>query len=150
MDYSFTVHTLAWRDGEVLLREVREAVFMREQGVSAELEWDGLDESCVHVLAINKNGCAVASGRITPQGKIGRMAVLPEWRGKQVGSAVLEALLNVARSRKLVHVELAAQTQVTGFYERHGFKKVGEIFMDAGIPHIMMQRTISPANTAET
>lgn len=150
MDYLFTVHTLAWRDGEMLLREVREAVFMREQGVSAELEWDGLDEACRHVLAINKKGQAVACGRITAQGKIGRMAVLPEWRSKQVGSAVLGALLNVARSRELVRVELAAQTQVAGFYERHGFKKVGEIFMDAGMPHIMMQCTISPANTAET
>lgn len=143
MDYSFTLHTLVWRDGEMLLREVREAVFMREQGVSAELEWDGLDESCLHVLAINKNGCAVASGRITPQGKIGRMAVLPEWRGKQVGSAVLEELLNVARSRKLAHVELAAQTQVTGFYVRHGFVTVGEVFMDAGIPHIMMRLSVT-------
>lgn len=149
MNHSFTVHTLFWHDAETLLRKVREAVFICEQGVSAQLEWDGLDETCRHVLAINKKGQAIACGRITAQGKIGRMAVLPEWRGKQVGSAVLEALLSVARSRELVRVELAAQTQVAGFYERHGFKKVGEIFMDAGIPHILMQHSIFPENTVE-
>ena len=143
MDDSFTAHTLAWCDGETLLRQVREAVFMREQGVGAELECDGLDEACQHVLAINKKGQAIACGRITAQGKIGRMAVLPEWRGKQVGSAVLEALLSAVHGRELVHIELAAQTQVTGFYVRHGFVTVGEVFMDAGIPHIMMRLTVT-------
>lgn len=149
MDDSFTVHILSWRDGELLLREVREAVFMREQGVSAGLEWDGLDESCQHVLAINKNGGAIACGRITAQGKIGRMAVLPNWRGKKVGSAVLEALLEEARRKKLPNVVLDAQTQVAGFYQRFGFVEVGEIFMDANMPHIKMQLLISPTSTAK-
>jgi len=146
-DY-FTVHSPSWRDGEPLLREIREAVFMREQGVHAELEWDGLDASCQHVLAINKNGEAIACGRITAQGKIGRMAVLPNWRGKQVGSAVLEELLEAARRLELPSVELDAQTQVVGFYQRFGFVEVGEIFMDADMPHIKMQLLISPARTA--
>lgn len=142
MSDSFTVHTLAWRDGEILLRAVREAVFMREQGVSAELEWDGLDESCMHVLAINKTGLAIACARMTAQGTIGRMAVLQDWRGKGVGSAVLEALLNAAREQKISTVELAAQTQVEGFYQHYGFVAVGEIFMDANMPHIMMRLPI--------
>lgn len=139
----FSLHLVSWQDGEPLLRAVREAVFMREQSVSAELEWDGLDVDCRHVLALDAQGHAIGCGRITPHtnhepAHIGRLALLPEWRGKRVGSAILEALLNHARSQGNAVVELNAQTQAVAFYRRFGFVEEGEVFMDAGIAHIKM------------
>ena len=99
MSYPFTVHLLAWHNGEPLLRAIRSAVFICEQGVPEELEWDGLDEGCQHALALSGYGEAIGCGRITADGHIGRIAVLPAWRGKRVGSAILEALLDYAHSR---------------------------------------------------
>ena len=135
----FTVHILSWHDSEPLLRAVREEVFMREQGVSAELEWDGLDESCLHVLAVNAQGEAIGCGRITQDAHIGRMAVLREWRGRKIGTALLEALLDEARSQCYTEVELSAQVQALPFYHRFGFVEEGEVFMDADMPHCKMR-----------
>jgi predicted GNAT family N-acyltransferase len=139
----FTVHIVSWHDGEPLLRAVREAVFMREQGVSAELEWDGLDEGCRHALALSAKGEAIGCGRITQDAyvgyvHIGRMAVLKEWRGRKVGTALLQALLEDARSRSCLEVELGAQVQALTFYRRFGFVEEGEVFMDADMPHRKM------------
>lgn len=144
MSNPFTVHLVTWHDGEPLLRAIREAVFMREQGVTAELEWDGLDETCHHALALSSNGDAIGCGRITPDGHIGRMAVLPEWRGKKVGSAVLEALLDYARSQHHTQVEISGQVQALPFYQHFGFDAQGEVFMDAGIPHRKMTLLLLP------
>ena len=135
----FTMHIVSLHDGEPLLRAVREAVFMREQNVPAELEWDGLDESCRHVLALDGQGNAIGCGRITPDGHIGRLAVLPAWRGKKVGSTLLEGLLDYARSQGLAQVDLNAQVQALPFYRRAGFEEEGEEFMEAGIPHCRMR-----------
>jgi predicted GNAT family N-acyltransferase len=135
----FTVHIVSWHDGEPLLRAVREEVFMREQGVSAELEWDGLDESCHHALALSTQGEAIGCGRITQDAHIGRMAVLQGWRGRKVGAQLLEALLDDARSQSYVEVELGAQVQALPFYRRFGFVEEGEVFMDADMPHRMMR-----------
>ena len=135
----FTVHRVSWRDGEPLLRWVRETVFMREQGVSAELEWDGQDEDCLHALALSTKGDAIGCGRITQDAHIGRMAVLPAWRGRKVGTALLEALIEEARSQPCLEVELSAQVQALPFYRRFGFEEEGEVFMDANIPHRKMR-----------
>jgi predicted GNAT family N-acyltransferase len=135
----FTIHAVTWHDGEPLLRAVREAVFMREQGVSAELEWDGLDESSHHVLALSNTGQAIGCGRILPNAHIGRIAVMPEWRGKKVGTAILEGLLAYAASRHYPEVDIDAQVQALPFYERFGFVEEGEVFMDANIPHRKMR-----------
>jgi predicted GNAT family N-acyltransferase len=131
----FTIHPVTWHDGEPLLRQVREAVFMREQGVSAELEWDGLDENSHHVLALSNAGQAIGCGRILPNAHIGRIAVLKEWRCRKVGTAILEGLLAYAKSRHYPEVDLDAQVQALPFYRRFGFVEEGEVFMDAGIPH---------------
>lgn len=149
----FTLHLVSWSDGEPLLRKVREAVFMREQGVPAELEWDELDESSRHVLALNAQGVAIGCGRIVPPVKggpahIGRMALLPEWRGKGVGTAIMGHLLEYARSQRYARIELNAQMQAVEFYRRFGFVEVGETFMDAGIPHIRMQLQLVENQTA--
>lgn len=135
----FTIHPVTWHDAEPLLRSVREAVFMREQGVPAELEWDGLDESSHHVLALSSHGQAIGCGRILPNAHLGRLAVMPEWRGRKVGTALLEGLLAYAASKHYPEVDIDAQVQALLFYERFGFVAEGEEFMDAGIPHRKMR-----------
>ena len=138
MSNPFTVHLISWHDGEPLLRAIREKVFIQEQKVSAELEWDGLDDACHHALALSATGDAIGCGRITPDGHIGRVAVLPEWRGKRIGSAILEMLVDYARSQQYKHVELNAQVQAIPLYKNFGFEIEGEEFMEANIPHRKM------------
>ncbi|MDP2805635.1 MAG: GNAT family N-acetyltransferase [Gallionellaceae bacterium] len=132
---NFTIHPVTWHDAEPMLRAVREAVFIREQSVLVELEWDGLDETSHHVLALSSTGQAIGCGRILPNAHIGRIAVMPEWRGKKVGTAILEGLLAYASSRHYPEVDLDAQVQALPFYRNFGFIEEGEDFMDAGIPH---------------
>ena len=138
MSNTFTVHLITWHDGEPLLRAIREKVFMQEQGVSAELEWDGKDKACHHALALTQNGDAIGCGRITPDGHIGRVAVLSEWRMKHIGTAILELLVNYARTQNYSQVELNAQVQVIPVYQKFGFEVVGEEFMEANIPYRKM------------
>jgi predicted GNAT family N-acyltransferase len=148
MSYPFTVSLVSWHDGEPLLRAIREAVFLREQQVPVTLEWDGLDEDCRHALALSMKGDAIGCGRIIPPknkkspAHIGRLAVLPDWRGKRVGTALLEALLDYARSMKYPEVIVHAQVQAKSFYHRFGFEPEGEEFMDAGIPHVLMRLSL--------
>jgi predicted GNAT family N-acyltransferase len=138
MSNSFTVSLLCWHDGEPLLRSVREAVFIREQGVPAELEWDEFDEGCRHALALSLRGEAVGCGRILPNGHIGRIAVIQQWRKQKVGTTIMEALLDYARAHDYKQVDVDAQTQALPFYRSFGFVEQGEAFIDAGLPHIKM------------
>ena len=125
------------------LRRVRDEVFVAEQGVPAELERDAArDPSCVHVLARLEDGTPIGTGRLTPHRHIGRMAVRRAARGAGVGGAVLQALIAEAARRGLREVALNAQTHALAFYRRHGFEAVGEVFMEAGIPHRAMRRTV--------
>ena len=134
----FTVRIADWQDDAPALRVIREAVFILEQQVPVELEWDGLDAGCLHVLATDSAGNPVGTARLLPDGHIGRMAVLKEWRGRGVGSALLRLLLAEAKKRQLSRVVLNAQTYAAGFYAKFYFQAVGEEFMDAGIPHVKM------------
>lgn len=140
---NFTVSLVSWHDGEPLLRAIREAVFMREQGVPEALEWDGLDEGCRHALAISMQGDAIGCGRMLPDGHIGRIAVLPQWRKQKVGTALMEALLEEARTRGYKRVEVDAQTYATPFYHTFGFIEEGDEFLDAGMPHIRMHLSLA-------
>ena len=136
------VKLVDWVDAEPLIRPVRETVFIHEQAVPEELEWDGLDPQCAHVLAWNDQGDAIGTARMQPNGTIGRMAVLKDWRGLGAGRALLEALLDCAVRQELTRVTLSAQTHAIGFYERAGFHVVGELFTDAGIPHRKMVKEL--------
>jgi predicted GNAT family N-acyltransferase len=138
MSNPFTVHLISWHDGEPLLRAIRERVFIQEQGVPVELEWDGLDNGCHHALVLSSNGEAIGCGRITTDGHIGRVAVLPEWRRKRIGTAILEMLVDYARSQHYPQVELNAQVQAIPLYQQFGFEVKGETFLDANIPHRKM------------
>ena len=132
------VELVDWVKTEPTIRAIREAVFLAEQGVPEELEWDGLDPFCSHVLAWNDTGEAIGTARMQAEGKIGRMAVLRDWRGRGVGFAILQMLLDLASRKGLPRVTLAAQMHALGFYERAGFHAIGDRFMDAGIPHQLM------------
>lgn len=138
MSNPFTVSLVSWHDGQPLLKYIRESVFIIEQGVPAELEWDGLDDGARHALAISHQGDAIGCGRILPNGHIGRIAVLPQWRKQKVGTAVMEALLNYARIHGYKDVDVDAQTYAMPFYHGFEFVERGEVFMDAGLPHIKM------------
>ncbi len=140
----FTVHLVSWHDGEPLLRGIREAVFVREQGVPEALEWDGLDEGCRHALALSLSGEAIGCGRMLSNGHIGRIAVLPQWRKRKVGTAIMEALLSEARMRGYVQVDVDAQTYAIPFYHTFGFIEEGEEFLDAGLPHKKMKLRLEP------
>jgi predicted GNAT family N-acyltransferase len=146
MSNPFTVHLISWHDGEPLLCSIREKVFMQEQGVPAELEWDGLDGVCHHALALSAKGDAIGCGRITPDGHIGRVAVLPDWRRQRVGSAILEMLVDYARSQHYDHVELNSQLQAIPLYMNFGFEVEGEEFMDANMPHRKMTLQLKNRN----
>ncbi|KXS32634.1 MAG: GCN5-related N-acetyltransferase [Candidatus Gallionella acididurans] len=138
MSNPFTVSLVCWHDGEPLLKSIREAVFIREQGVPAELEWDEFDKSCRHALALSQRGEAIGCGRMFSNGHIGRIAVMQQWRKKKVGTAIVEALLDYARAHDYKEVDVDAQTQALPFYRGFGFAEQGEEFIDAGLPHIKM------------
>jgi predicted GNAT family N-acyltransferase len=127
-----------------LARTVREKVFIEEQKVPHELEWDEWDERCDHAVACDTRGRAIGTARLAPGGKLGRMAVLREWRGLGVGAALLDVLLVRARERSLTRVMLHAQTHAAGFYRRFGFSEQGGEFSEAGIPHLEMSLELSP------
>jgi predicted GNAT family N-acyltransferase len=136
------VRAASWKNDSEAVRAIRERVFICEQGVPAELEWDELDDTCLHLLATDHAGNPVGTLRLSPEGKIGRMAVLKEWRGKGIGRGLMKRLIGEARSMQMEQVALHAQTQATGFYQKFGFMAVGEEFMEAGIPHVRMVLTL--------
>ncbi|MFY2765089.1 GNAT family N-acetyltransferase [Arenimonas sp. MALMAid1274] len=144
IESDFRVEPADYRADFQQLRQVRETVFVLEQKVPIEEEWDDLDPQCRHVIARDRHNQPIGTGRLTPERKIGRMAVLPEWRGKGVGDALLLALMQQARELGWTELRLNAQVSAERFYARHGFAPYGERFMEAGIEHQAMQRTLEP------
>ena len=138
----FRVQVVDFQSALAELRGVRDEVFVGEQGVPVEIEHDALDPACTHVLARLLDGTPVGTARLTPDRHIGRMAVRAPWRGRGVGDALLLALVDEARRRGWPDVALNAQVPAIGFYARHGFQPEGGRFMEAGIEHQAMRRTL--------
>ena len=136
---NYRIRQADWTRDGARLRAVREAVFVHEQGVPLGLEWDGIDSQCTHVLAESLEGEAIGTGRLLPDGHVGRMAVLRAWRGRGVGTALLQALLEEARARRMTEIVLHAQEHALPFYARFGFVVHGDPFDEAGIPHRTMR-----------
>lgn len=134
----FTVRAASWSDDRSVLQSLRRTVFVIEQQVPEELEWDEADALSLHALVHDGDGLPVGTGRLLPDGHLGRMAVLRERRGQGAGSAVLEFLIDQARQRGMRLLQLHAQTHAIGFYARQGFVVQGGEFMEAGIPHRLM------------
>jgi predicted GNAT family N-acyltransferase len=146
MSAPFRIRRADWDRDQAALQRVREIVFVIEQSVPLELEWDGIDPDCQHVLAEDDQGRAIGTGRLLPDGHIGRMAVLQSWRHRGAGSALLRELIAIAAERGMSEVVLNAQTQALKFYQRHGFAAEGEDFLDAGIPHRRMRKSLSSSD----
>lgn len=119
-------------------KPIRMEVFVQEQNVPADLEMDDRDVACLHAVAYDADGKPLGTGRLLPDGHIGRMAVLSSARGAGVGGAILKGLMQRARERGDQKVVLSAQTHAAEFYLAHGFAMAGDVFHEAGIPHIEM------------
>ncbi len=140
---AIVVRVAQWRGDEAALALVRRRVFIEEQHVPEDLEWDGEDQAAQHWLALI-GGVAVGTVRMRAGGHIGRMAVLNEYRQAGIGSMLLRTVIEAAREQELLEVHLHAQVQALAFYGRHGFVAAGEVFMDAGIPHRRMRLRFQP------
>lgn len=119
-------------------QSVRYHVFVVEQHIPVEIEWDEMDAQCLHAVAYDDQGNPVGTGRLLPDGHIGRMAVLASQRNHGVGAAILRLLMAQAKLRGDRYVRLNAQQSAEKFYVREGFSRDGEIFLEAGIEHIGM------------
>jgi len=135
-----------WQRDRVLLERVRRAVFVEEQGIPEQEEWDDHDLRCWHLLALDANRDAVGTGRLDPTGRLGRVAVLPQCRGTGIGAAIVSELVALARRQGLEEVHLNAQTDALGFYERLGFQAEGPEFDEVGIPHRRMRQRFRKAD----
>jgi predicted GNAT family N-acyltransferase len=139
---SFRIVTGDWESVREDAQRVRIEVFVIEQNVPIELEWDEGDEVSTHAIAYDDEGQPVATGRLLPDGHIGRMAVIKPLRGRGLGTEVLQALLLQARTEGHKDLLLHAQTHALAFYEKQGFIAEGDEFLEADMPHRLMRLTL--------
>ncbi len=135
MSTRFEIIDADWQQHMNELCGIRRAVFIEEQQVPEELEWDEHDANSFHVLALATNGDPMGTGRLKNDGQIGRMAVSKAWRGRGVGSAILRRLIAQARATGMSRVYLHAQTSAIDFYRKFDFGCEGDVYLEAGIPH---------------
>ena len=133
---------MTWEQAQPVAGPLRFAIFVGEQNVPPGIELDDLDASCVHAVAYDVDGKAIGTGRLLPDGHIGRMAVVVEWRRRGVGAEILEALINEARKRGHAQVLVSAQLRAAEFYRAHGFVAEGKVFEEAGILHQIMSKVL--------
>lgn len=150
MSTAFHVDLVDYATAFADLRAVRDPVFVGEQRVPREIELDALDAACTHALARDAHGRAIGTGRLAPNGRIGRMAVLPDWRGRGVGRALLRRLVQAAVDAGLPELVLHAQVDAEPFYAAEGFLPEGERFEEAGIVHQTMRRRLGGPMAVET
>ncbi len=136
--HPYQIRMVRWQDEASVLRIIRTTVFIHEQRIPEDLEWDDFDLVSMHVLALNSDEQPIGTARLLPDGHIGRMAVLKEWRGKGLGTAMLLRILEELRNRRIQKAILNAQTTAIKFYEKFGFQVSGKEFTEAEIPHVKM------------
>ncbi|PSW65449.1 GNAT family N-acetyltransferase [Photobacterium leiognathi subsp. mandapamensis] len=125
-----------------LIRTVREQVFIQEQQIDPEIEFDGLDSAAVHVLVMDGEQ-PLGTGRILSDGHIGRIAIMKAARGQGLGAKVVQALVKYAQQQGYPRVDLGAQTHAVDFYRKLGFMPYGDEFMEANIPHQAMEQILA-------
>ena len=138
-DYHIVVAT--WKDHADVLGQVRRTVFIEEQNVPEELEWDEFDESSAHFLVTIKDQ-AIACARLKDDGQIGRMAVLAEYRNRGIGYQLLQYVIQYAAKNEFKKLYLHAQLDAIAFYEKQGFVPESDIFYEANIPHREMLKNL--------
>lgn len=132
------VKQVTWQQAQADLRAIRTPVFIEEQLVTPEFEWDDIDSGAVHLLALYDNqpiGCL----RIIHYRKIGRMAVLKPWRGQGVGKVLLNEAIHICRQHGSKQIDLSAQTHAIQFYQQAGFQIISDVYTDVHIPHVDMR-----------
>lgn len=133
----YKIITGGWEQLEKDAKLIREQVFIQEQGIAPEDEWDDLDAMVLHFTVYDREQ-PIATARLLPQHSVGRVAVLLPYRKQGVGKILMQYIIEYARHHKLPFLKLSAQTYVTAFYEALGFVVQGEEYLDCGIPHIDM------------
>ena len=137
MENKLKIEIVKWIDEYELLTMIREKVFIEEQEVTSQLEWDGMDKDAIHFLAFKDKkgvGCARAFV-IQNRMQLGRMAVLREYRGECIGSALIETAMTLAKLNQLSGIYISAQCHAIDFYKKFGFEVTSDIYLDAEIPH---------------
>ena len=135
-----TISTVSWSDRQANLVSVRRPVFIEEQSIPESIELDDKDPDCFHVIACDESGAPIGTARIDTNGKIGRMAVLREYRRLGVGREMLRAIMDYGRASGITDFHISAQISAAGFYKKMGFEPSGDEFQEAGIQHINMRR----------
>ncbi|MGU3312917.1 GNAT family N-acetyltransferase [Acinetobacter sp. M5A5_2a] len=133
----YKIITGGWEQLEKDAKLIREQVFIQEQGIAPEDEWDDLDATVLHFIVYDREQ-PIATARLLPQHSVGRVAVLMPYRKQGIGKILMEHIIEYARQQNLPYLKLSAQTYVTAFYEALGFVVQGEEYLDCGIPHIDM------------
>jgi predicted GNAT family N-acyltransferase len=137
MKNNLKIEIVKWIDGLSQLKNIREKVFIQEQKVTPQLEWDGMDEKAIHFLVFNDKA-AIACARaivIKDHMQLGRMAVLKEYRGQGIGGALIEKAMTIAKLNQLSAIYISAQCHAIDFYKKFGFEVTSDIYLDAEIPH---------------
>ena len=141
MKNNLKIEIVKWVDSYIPLTIIREKVFIEEQKVKPQFEWDGLDEDAIHFLAYKHEkavGCA-RSLVIKNHMQLGRMAVLKEYRNNGIGSFLIEKAITTAKLNQLSKISISAQCHAIDFYKKFGFEVTSEIYLDAGISHQDME-----------
>lgn len=136
------VELMTWEQAQPTAGPLRFAIFVGEQNVPSGIELDDLDADCVHAVAFDVDGKPIGTGRLLPDGHIGRMAVVKEWRRRGIGAEILQALIGEARKRGHKEAIVSAQLQAAEFYREQGFAADGKVYPEAGILHQKMRKPL--------
>jgi predicted GNAT family N-acyltransferase len=139
----FRVEIRSWEEARAAAAPIRYEVFLEEKDPPPGIELDDVDPQCLHALALDETGKAVGTGRLLPDGHIGRMAVLKDWRRRGVGDAIIDALTEEARKRGYAAVVISAPLQAAEFYRNHGFVAEGKVFREAGMLQQKMRKALA-------
>ena len=142
MTKSIAVIQTSWQLNEELIKSVRTPVFVQEQQVPYEIDFDSNDAMAVHWLALNENDVPVGTARLLEDGHFGRMAVIKVYRNQGIGRSIIQTAMEYANSVGMISMYLNSQLQAKSFYEALGFKEYGDVFLEASIEHISMSKEL--------